>query len=67
MIENSGINGLRDFNYLGSMWSGSSVDIDGVVKSPIYCVAAIFQVLDIPYRIVSHLKNYYALYIEIFT
>jgi hypothetical protein len=22
---------------------------DGVVKSPIYCVAAIFQALDIPY------------------
>jgi len=24
-------------------------NFDGVVKSPIYCVAAIFQALDIPY------------------
>jgi hypothetical protein len=25
------------------------IKLDGVVKSPIYCVAAIFQALDIPY------------------
>ena len=34
---------------LRSMSFGGTGKVDGVVKSPIYSVAAIFQVLDIPY------------------
>ena len=41
--------------------------IDGVVKRLIYCVVAVFQELDILYRIVSSLKNHYALYMSLFT
>ncbi len=45
----------------------SGVNVDGYVKSPIYGVVAIFHALDIPLCMVSHLKNYYALYMNLFT
>jgi len=40
---------------------------DGVVKSPIYCVAVIFQNLNILHCMPTILKNHYALYMEPFT
>jgi len=40
---------------------------DGVVKSPIYCVAVIFQNLNILQVCQTILKNHYALYMEPFT
>ncbi len=47
--------------------SGRAIIFDGVVKSPIYCVGSVFQVLSILTCIDSSPKNHYALYIELFT
>jgi len=41
--------------------------LDGVVKSPHYCVAVIFQDLNILRVCPTILKNHYALYLELFT
>jgi hypothetical protein len=39
---------------------------DGVVKSPIYCVAGFLQTLDIPHVWSSTCKKHYVLYIKLF-
>jgi hypothetical protein len=41
--------------------------LDGVVKSPIYCVVVFFQTLGILHMYSLVPKKYYALYINLFT
>jgi len=45
-------------------WESS---FDGAGKSPIYCVAAIFQNLNIRHVCPTILKNHYVLYMELLT
>jgi len=52
---------------VGIIYNHFPIKVDGVVKSLIYWVVAVFQELDILYRIVSSLKNRYALYMSLFT